>query len=66
MKVLNPQKFMDLPENNISSLQLEESEFGDGTTLAKDDSEHSAEGEEEEKDQMFFTAKHEDSATYIE
>lgn len=66
MKVLDPQKFMNLPENNLTSLQLEESEFGDGTTLAKDDSEHSADGEEEEKDQIFFTAKHEDSATYTE
>jgi hypothetical protein len=57
---------MNLPENNISSLKLEESEFGDGTTLAKDVSEHSAGGEEDEKDQMFFTANHEGSATYTE
>ena len=67
MKVLDPLKVLELTKDNLPSFKLEESEIADGTTLAKDDSEHSLEGEEEEKHQIFYTAKQEDApATFTE
>ena len=62
MKVMAPFKAMELTKDNLPSFTLEESEIADGTTLAKDDSEHSLEGDEEEKHQIFYTAKQEDAA----